>query len=377
VLLASLAALSLAVWIYLLFARGEFWRVDRNLIPPGTAVREASIVAVIPARDEAEHIGRTVKSLLTHSVPVRVVVVDDASADGTAEVAHAAAQQVEAAERVAVLTGKALVPGWSGKLWAVSQGIEHALAYNPDYLLLTDADIVHGRESMRDLLALAQANDYQLTSLMVKLACQSTPERLLIPAFVFFFLQLYPPVWIRDPKKKTAGAAGGCMLIRPEALARIGGIGAIRSEVIDDCALARAVKRTGGRVWLGLTDQTSSIRSYGSFSEIARMIARTAFNQLRHSVWLLIATVAGLCLTYLIPPVALLGSRSAAIFGAAAWLAMTLCYWPMIRFYRRPWISALSLPIVALFYTGATFYSAVLYWSGSGGAWKGRVQDPS
>ena len=192
-------------------------------------------------------------------------------------------------------------PGWSGKLWAVQQGIEQALQLQPKFLLLTDADIQHSPENVATLVAIAERGGYDLASFMVKLHCRSVAEKLLIPAFVFFFFLLYPPEWIRDPQRKTAGAAGGCMLIRPAALARAGGIAAIRHEIIDDCALAAAVKRSGGKVWLGVTQETRSLRAYGSFSEIERMIARTAFNQLRHSTWLLAAALAGLLLTYVLP----------------------------------------------------------------------------
>jgi len=376
VILTSLAAISLLIWIYLLLARGSFWRIKSNLISPAATAAPANIVAVIPARDEAENIGHAVESLLTQSLPIRVIVVDDASSDGTAEIARAAAARVNAMDRFQVLTGKPLQSGWTGKLWAVSQGLDRALEQNPDYVLLTDADILHGPNSLRDLVPIARSRDYGLTSLMVKLACDSFAEKALIPAFVFFFLQLYPPAWIHDPQSKTAGAAGGCMLVRPSALARIGGISAIRNEVIDDCALARAIKRSGDKIWMGLTSETLSIRPYRTFSEIGRMISRSAFNQLRHSTLLLIATIAGLLITYIVPPLALLsGNTKTVLLGAAAWLLMTILYLPIVRFYGRSWLWALTLPAVALFYIGATIHSAVRYWTGRGGAWKGRVQD--
>jgi hopene-associated glycosyltransferase HpnB len=213
---------------------------------------------------------------------------------------------------------------------------------------------------------------------MVKLHCRSLAEKLLIPAFVFFFFMLYPPQWIRDPRRKTAGAAGGCILIRSAALERIGGIAAIRGEIIDDCALARAVKRTGGRVWLGATADTHSVRPYNSFGEIEKMIARTAFNQLRHSFWLLLGTVIGMVLTYLLPLALMVsGSARLAMVGAAAFVLMCGSYVPMVQFYELNPLWALTLPFSAAFYTLATLHSAVQYWRGRGGEWKGRAQDRS
>ena len=355
-----LASTPVLIWAYLVFARGGFWRVSRHLAPVGLPPVEAKfVVAVIPARDEAVSIAATVRSLTRQGV--RVFVVDDNSTDGTGTVAFAAGAEV--------IKGKPLVPGWSGKLWALSQGVAQAEKLNPDYLLLTDADISHDPASVEQLVAIAQSGRYDLTSFMVKLACATTAEKSLIPAFVFFFFMLYPP-------RKAAGAAGGCILIRREALRRIGGLNAIRSEVIDDCALARAVVKTGGRVWLGLTPSTHSTRSYETFAEVGRMISRTAFNQLRHSALLLAGTVVGLIFTYLLPPALVLTGRPVPLLlGSAAWLLMTIAYSPMVRFYGLSIVWSLTLPLVAIFYMGATLWSAIRYWSGRGGLWKGRVQD--
>jgi hopene-associated glycosyltransferase HpnB len=226
------------------------------------------------------------------------------------------------------------------------------------------------------LISLAAARRADLVSCMVKLQVATAAERWLIPAFVFFFLKLYPPAWIASPHERTAGAAGGCMLVRTTALERIGGLASLRSQIIDDCALARAIKGTGGSIWLGLTRSARSTRPYGSAAEIGRMISRTAFNQLRHSWLLLAATLAGLTVTYLLPPLLLLSGHAFAIaLGAAAWLMMCLAYAPMLRFYGLSSIRALSLPAVALFYALATVHSAVQYARGRGGRWKGRVQD--
>ena len=278
-------------------------------------------------------------------------------------------------ERVTVVSGQPLPAGWSGKLWAVQQGVEQALQVNPAFLLFTDADIEHDSHNVAQLVAIADQG-YGIASFMVKLHCRSLAERLLIPAFVFFFFMLYPPEWIRDPRRKTAGAAGGCILIRPSALSRIGGLAAIRGEIIDDCALARAVKKSGGGVWLGATGDTHSVRPYETFREIERMIARTAFNQLQHSFWLLLGTVVGMLLIYVLPLALILsGSMTLGLIGAVAFGLMCSSYLPMVRFYGLNYLWALMLPFSAAFYTFATIHSAVKYWTGRGGEWKGRAQD--
>lgn len=367
-----LSAIPVAIWGVLLFARGGFWRVSKQMAPRTMPPSQPKhVVAVIPARDEAQHIGKTVAALSNqrYSGRVDIIVVDDNSTDDTAAAARAH-------EGITVIRGRALQRGWTGKLWALSQGIDEALKLSPDYLLFTDADILHGPNSVEELVAIAEAQGLDLVSFMVKLQCETLAEQLLIPAFVFFFFMLYPPAWIRDQRRKTAGAAGGCVLIRPQALRRAGGIAAIANEVIDDCALARAVKQNGGRVWLGLTGDRWSERRYESFSEIGRMISRTAFNQLNHSPLLLIGTVAGLAITY-VAPVGMLFDRRRRWFGITACGTMTAAYAPMVRFYGRPAIWALTLPFAALFYAGATVHSAVRYWSGRGGGWKGRLQDAS
>ena len=378
-LLTGFAAVPVLIWIYLLLGRGGFWRVSRHLRPanltgPGTK----RVVAVIPARNEAQVIGEAVTSLLAQDfpAPLRVVLIDDASADNTCGIAQSAAARARALARLTIIGGKPLIPGWTGKLWALSQGVAAAMALAPDYLLLTDADIRHGKNSVAELVGIAESQACDLASYMVRLRCETAAEKVLIPAFVFFFLMLYPPSWIALDRKQTAGAAGGCILIRPEALDKIGGLAAIRGEVIDDCALAQAVKRSGGRIWLGLSANDESIRGYGTFGEIGRMISRTAFNQLHHSPLLLAATLVGLFFTYLLPPVLLFsGKPLPAVLGALAWLLMAVAYWPMVRFYRRSFGWSLALPAIALFYTGATVHSALQYMRGKGGEWKGRIQD--
>ena len=377
-MLATIAGiLTLLIWIYLLLAHGRFWQVSRHLPPPlNPAQASCHVAVVVPARNEAEVIARSVTSLLNQSGnhAVHIFLVDDGSTDGTSELARRAAREAGKSSMLTVIQGRPLPPGWSGKLWAMQQGIEKAREIAPDFFLLTDADIAHGPESLATLVSIAESGTYDLTSFMVKLYCGSASEKFLIPAFVFFFFMIYPPASIANPGRQTAGAAGGSILIRPEALERAGGIAAIRNEIIDDCALARTVKGHGGRVWLGLTDSASSIRPYGSFAEVGRMISRSAFNQLHYSAWLLLLAVAGLCATFLLPPLLLFtGHLLPVISGAVAWLLMTLAYLPMVRFYRLSPLRALLLPLVAIFYIGATFHSAFRYWSGSGGQWKGRT----
>ena len=378
IVLSIAGGVAVLAWVYLLLDRGWFWRLGRITVrsAPGPALTRR-VAVIIPARNEAGTISRSVDSLLEIAGEfLHIFVVDDASHDGTAQVARQAAASRNRTDALAILQSPPLPPGWTGKLWAVSQGIAAAREYAPDFFLLSDADIAHSPTTIPSLVALAEEGGYDLVSLMVKLHCSGWAEKLLIPAFVFFFFKLYPPAWISDSRRAAAGAAGGCLLIRPAALAGAGGIEAIRGEIIDDCALARAVKRRGGRVWLGLTDASLSLRPYGSFAGIGRMISRTAFNQLRHSGLLLLGAVAGMAAIYLLPPALLFSRRDVPMaLGVAGWILMTFAYLPMVRFYRLHPLWALTLPLGAVFYMGATIHSAVRFWMGSGGEWKGRAQD--
>lgn len=357
-----IGAASLATWIYLLFGRGGFWRVRERPTPTSNGISK-SVAVVVPARNEEAVIGQAVASLLNQDYAghIHVFVVDDHSADATASAAGVH-------ERLTVVQADPLPAGWTGKLWAISEGLRHAQAFNPDFILLTDADIVHAPDNVAGLVTRAETLYLDLASYMVKLRCQTFPERSLIPAFVYFFFQLYPPAW-------NTSAAGGCILVRPDALARIGGIASIRGELIDDCALARAIKKDGN-IWIGVTQATRSIRDYNTFAEIRRMISRTAFTQLRHSTMLLFATILGMLVIYLAPPLLIFSTdRRASACGLVAWVAMAISYLPTLRFYGRSMAWAPLLPLIALFYIFATVDSAFRYWTGRGGMWKGRAQD--
>jgi hopene-associated glycosyltransferase HpnB len=390
--------LSAGIWVYLFFFRGAFWRLtdfddDRRTIP--AELTFPRVCAIVPARNEAPTIARTVSSLFEQDYPgeFSVVIVDDHSDDGTAQNASEAAARVAniaggvgaggGTERFAVYSAEALQSGWTGKLWALNQGVSHVLAEagqrgEPiDFFWFTDADIEHAPDTLRRLVARCESDRLDLASLMVLLRARTLPEKLLIPAFVYFFLQLYPPRWIADPNARTAGAAGGCLLIRGSALQRIGGLAAIRDALIDDCTLARAVKHTGGRLWMGVTHSSASLRDYRSFGEIRDMIARTAFTQLRYSAALLALTVVGLLLTYF-APVALLFSRntSAWMLGLVTCCLMICSYVPTVYYFRLVPARALFLPLAAMFYAQATMLSAIRFWRGRGGQWKGRSQAP-
>jgi hopene-associated glycosyltransferase HpnB len=392
-----IAWLSFLIWLVLVFARGGFWRVqpaaplsDTTLHAVGKAeiARHGAwpaLVAVVPARNEADVIGRAVGSLLKqeYAGSFRVIVVDDHSADGTADAAQSAARELGLEDRLTVLTAAPLPPGWSGKVWAQSQGIEaiEKLGLPAEFLLLTDADIHHPADAATQLVARAILEDRDLVSLMVRLRCDSLWEKALIPAFVFFFAKLYPFSWVSDVRKPTAGAAGGCMMVRRSALEEAGGIESIRAELIDDCSLAARLKHGDGRgearpIRLDLAERSESLRPYDDWRQIWNMIARTAFTQLRYSPWLLAGTVLGMVVIYIVPPVLALWLGPRAWPACAAWALMCIAYAPMLRYYRRSLLWAPILPVVALFYVSATVGSAVRFWRGKGGQWKARVQAP-
>jgi hopene-associated glycosyltransferase HpnB len=365
--MTTLAALALLIWLYLLFAHGRFWHSEPELTPSRPDAAPA-VAVVVPARDEAPLIESSLRSLLAqdYAGPLRVIVVDDGSHDGTGAIARAIGDL-----NLVVLDGQPRPAGWSGKLWAVAQGL--AEAGSAEMVLLADADIVHQPRHLATLVAQAERHDLDLVSEMVALACESPAEHALVPAFVYFFQLLYPFAWVNDPLRATAAAAGGTMLLRRRALDRIGGVAAVRGALIDDVALAAAVKR-GGRIWLGHSGLARSVRSYPAMADVWRMISRTAYVQLHFSRWLLAATVLAMGLTFLVPPIAaLFGHGLARWLGWIAWGAMAASYQPTLHRYRRSVLWAPCLPAVAAFYLAATIGSALNHHLGRGVAWKGRA----
>ena len=366
---ALLGGLTLLIWLGLIFAHGQFWRAritDRGMppVPP----HWPSVTVVVPARNEADVIARSIGSLLEQDYPgeFRVILVDDNSSDGTADAARALND-----DRLTILLGAPLPAGWTGKLWALSQGI--AAAERPEFLWLTDADIEHASDTLRALVSRAEDGGLQLVSLMARLHCATWAERMLVPAFVFFFQMLYPFDRVNRPKG-IGGAAGGCMLVRRTALEGAGGIGAIRNALIDDCTFGALIKREG-RIWLGLTDRSRSIRPYRDIGSIAAMISRSAYAQLGYSQLMLIGTLLGLSLVFGAPPLlALAGSGAGRIMAAMAWALMALSFQPMLRFYHRSPLYGVVLPLIGAFYAACTLLSAWQHHRGRGGMWKGRAQ---
>jgi hopene-associated glycosyltransferase HpnB len=370
--LVSLAALALAVWVWLALARGLFWRTDRRLPDGPDPDRWPPVAVVVPARDEAEVLPATLPTLVGQDYPgpVRVILVDDGSTDGTGELAAAISPAVT------VVRPDEPPPGWTGKLWALAAGVVEA--GHVDYLLLTDADIAHRAGSLAALVRAAEGHRLDLVSQMARLRVRTGWERLVVPAFVYFFALLYPFRWSNRPHGRTAAAAGGCSLVRRTALERAGGVAAVRGAVIDDVALARALKRSGARIHLGLADLVDSVRPYPTLASLWRMVARSAYAQLRHSVLLLAGTVIGLALVFLAPPVttvvgAVTGDTVALALGAAAWLLMAATFAPMLHYYGQPVVAALLLPFTACLYLAMTVDSAVRHYRGQGAAWKGRT----
>ncbi|WP_406264458.1 glycosyltransferase [Streptomyces sp. NBC_00191] len=378
--IAWIAAGSLATWGWLLLGQGFFWRTDQRLPRREAPTDWPDVAVVVPARDEAEVLPVSLPSLLAQDYPGRaeIVLVDDGSTDGTGEVARALSGQRGGLPLRVVSPGEP-EPGWTGKLWALRHGVAVArAAREPEYLLLTDADIAHDPDSLRELVAAARTQGLDLVSQMARLRVASGWERLVVPAFVYFFSQLYPFRWVNRPGARTAAAAGGCVLLRTEAAERAGVPDSIRQAVIDDVSLARAVQQTGGRIWLGLAERVDSVRPYPRLANLWRMVSRSAYAQLLHSPLLLAGTVAGLALVYLVPPVALCfgvfgNDAPAGWAGGMAWAVMTGTYLPMLRYYRQPLLLAPLLPFTALLYLLMTVDSAVQHYRGRGAAWKGRT----
>lgn len=379
----TLALLSAAIWLYLIAARGAFWRAaERDTrFAPESLPEPASwprVVAVVPARNEADVIAEAVGSLLAQSYPgdFSVVLVDDQSNDGTGDIAMNEAVKLAAMDRLTILTGTEPPAGWTGKLNAMATGVRAIEAKGaPDYILFTDADIAYrDPKALQRLVRGALAKNTVLTSLMVKLRCDSMSEKLLVPAFVYFFQKLYPFAWVNDPSHKVAAAAGGCMLVKYDALDRAGGVTAIRGALIDDCAMGALLKKQGP-VFLGLTEAVESIRPYDDFNHIRRMVSRSAYAELDYNPLKLVGSVIGMALTYIAPPyLALFAAGWPGLLGATIWAAMALSFQPILRLYKRSPMWGVALPFIALLYLGFTVDSAVQHWLGRGGAWKGRYQ---
>ncbi len=374
------AGAALLAWVWLALLRGAFWRTDVRLPDAPPPRRWPPVAVVVPARDEAAILGGTMPTLVAQSYPgrLRVLLVDDNSTDGTG------ALVASTWPAVSVLDPGPPEPGWAGKLWALQAGV--AAAGDVEYLLFTDADISHPPDSVSRLVAVAEDRGLDLVSLMARLRARGGWERLVVPAFVYFFAMLFPFRWSNRPGARTAAAAGGCVLVRRAALERAGGLAAVRGAVIDDVALAGALRRAGARTYLGLADGdgsgsrdgVASIREYRTLASLWRMVARSAYAQLRHSQLLLAGTVLGLFVVFLVPPLstvvgAVTGDAVLVALGAAAWLLMAATYLPMLRYYGQPWPGALALPFTAALYLAMTVDSARLHYRGRGGAWKGRT----
>jgi hopene-associated glycosyltransferase HpnB len=390
--LLNIATLSLIVWVFLLLFWGQFWRANQRLeINNIDLASYPSVCAIIPARNEADVLPVSLKSLLNqyYSGQFSIILIDDQSTDKTGKVAQEIANYLNQSDRLNIISGQPLPIGWSGKLWAMEQGIQTAKnqELSPDYFLFTDADIEHHSTNLKELVTKAEKEDLALTSLMVLLRCDSFWEKFLIPAFVFFFQKLYPFPWVNNPRNKMAAAAGGCILIRRDHLEEIGSIPSLREALIDDCTLAQKIKGLSNpdnptAIWLGLTEKTKSLRPYDSLDTIWNMIARTAYTQLNYSPLLLLGTVLGMSLVYLAAPVILLlgfylESNNLIIISSLTWFLMAIAYLPTLRLYKLSPLWSLSLPIIALFYNLMTIDSALRHWRGQGGGWKGRIYPQS
>lgn len=385
-LLLACAGISLVAWLYFMVGHGGFWRGDQRFdktrsltsVPP---THWPGVVVIVPARNEADNIKCTLGSLLDQNYPGKfhVILVDDHSEDGTGNIARHLANQHPAGEQLSVVTADERPPGWLGKVWALYTGLQVAdrNEFEAKYRYLTDADILHSPGNLREMVAKAESEQLVLVSLMVRLNCRNRWENLLIPAYVYFFQKIYPFRWINDPRVPLGGAAGGCMLVKTEALNQAGGMEAIRGEVIDDCALGQRLKRIG-KIWVGLTDTEHSIRPYERLADIWEMVTRTAFTQLRYSSWLLGLMGIGLLLLYVVPPIITLtwplhGNTPAGVLSILSWVLMTVAFHPTLRLYSLPSTLGVVLPLIALCYLVMTVDSARRHWQQRGGQWKGRT----
>lgn len=388
--LTAVAAVAVAAWAWLLVGRGWYWRTDVQLPASSrscTSDHWPSVTVVIPARNEAAVLPSTLPTLLAQDFPGRleIVVVDDSSADETAAVAASLGAR-SANRSVSVISAPPLPDGWAGKVWAMHTGAASDLARDCEYILLTDADIAHPPDLLRRLVGMAEHRDLDLASVMAHLRAITPFERLLVPAFVYFFGLLYPFRWSNDPNRGTAAAAGGCVLVGRRMLQRVGGFESIRDQIIDDCALAARIKQAGGRTWLGLARDVRSQRGYAGLSGVWHVVARTAYTQLAYSPIRLLGTVVALLLAFAAPPTAVAVAGVGLLAGAAAemslaalsvgilgWSLMTYSYLPMTRWYGGSMLRAVTLPLSAVIYVAMTLDSARRHYVGIGGGWKGRT----
>lgn len=364
------SVIAFGAWVYLLGFRGKFWR-SSPVLEYTSEKPTARVAVVVPARNEAEHIAKSIRSLLEqdYAGSLSVILVDDNSTDNTRDIAVS----LRSKDRLIIVSAPALPDGWTGKLWAVYQGLNQLNARVADYVLLTDADIEHAPGHISALVAKAEADRIDLVSELVHLHCRTAAERALIPAFVFFFQMLYPFAWVGDSNNPVAGAAGGTMLVRRRVLDQIGGVLPIRSNLIDDCALADQIKRNGGKIWLGHSEAAISLRAYASWREVWNMIARTAYVQLDRSPLKLVGCIGAMSVIYCAPPLlAMFGRGTARYLGAASWMSMALAFQPTLRRYGRSALWGLALPGIAVFYLCATIGSGVRHCRGTGGGWKSR-----
>lgn len=385
----AIGCVSLAIWIVLILGRGGFWLPHPQLHPTQQTSevqqQAISVVAVIPARNEEDVIGETLPTVLGQdfSGEFRVILVDDQSKDRTAAIARQVAERSGFTDRLTIISGTPLPEGWAGKVWAMNQGAEQAAAEMADYIWFTDADIAHDPGVLQALVQKATAENLNLVSLMAQLRVDSRWDQLLIPAFVYFFAKLYPFRFVNNPRKRAAGAAGGCILVRRKTLEEAGGIATIRSALIDDCTLGKLIKRHGGRVWLGFTKAVRSVRVYGTLRSVWDMVARSAFHQLNYSTLKLIGTVVGMLIIYAAPPAVTLigivafvagipGGVGLAALGGSTWALMALSFIPILHHQQSPLWQARRLPLAGVLYTAMTISSAWRHATGRGGMWKGR-----
>jgi len=377
--MTALAFIALAAWAAVLVLPWQPHRIRERLESDGTAGRLDDVTVLIPARNEAAVIERTLAALARQGAGFDVIVVDDESDDGTGEIlarlGAAGASHGPHPFALRVVAGRPRRAGWSGKLWALQQGLEHV---ERPLVLLLDADIELAPGTIPALVGQLRRTGASLVSIMATLRCETLAERLLAPPFVLFFKLIYPFALANAPRRRTAAAAGGCILIAAEALQAIGGFAALRDALIDDCTLAAAVKRRGYRTWIGMSRSVRSLRPY-DFGDFWRMVSRTAFTQLRYSPLLLVATIAAMLVVFVAPiaslVAALVDARSplAMTAGAGALAAMAAAYYPTVRFYRLPGWWVATLPFAAVLFVGMTIDSALKYWRGTRAEWKGRA----